>query len=232
MPSPPPPAAPAQATRRRTRRGGAALLALLALLTLLSGCSRVRAALAVQPDDTVRGELVVATPTVGPEDRGPVVTVPPGLDVDLRPYRADGYTGTRVLFSDLSFEEVSRLTEVATLPDGRVQFAMRRAGNRVLAEGSVDLAGVSANRADFQLKITFPGQVLETDGDAEGTTVTWTFEPDQKGEIRAVASYVDPHGPSLLLWTTLLTLLVAAAAGGVVWLARQDRNPPVVRARR
>jgi hypothetical protein len=91
---------------------------------------------------------------------------------------------------------------------------------------------VSANRADFQLKITFPGQILETDGDAEGSTVTWTFKPDEKGEIRAVTSYVDPHGPSLVLWATLLAVLVVAAAGAIVWLAHQERNPPVVRIRR
>ena len=34
------------------------VLALLVALTALSGCARVRAALAVQPDDTVNGEIV------------------------------------------------------------------------------------------------------------------------------------------------------------------------------
>lgn len=222
---------PSRPAGRPARRGAAALVALLVLLTLTSGCSRVRAALALQPDDTVRGEMVVATPAASADDQGPAITVPPDLDVDVQPYRADGYTGSRLRFTDLTFEEVSRLTEVAALPDGRVEFSLRRAGNRVLADGAVDLATVSANRADFQLKITFPGQILETNGDAEGSTVTWTFEPDEKGEIRAVANYLDPHGPSLAFWTVLMIVLVAGAAGAVVWLAHKDRNPPLVRGR-
>lgn len=221
----PSPTGAAPPTRHPVRRGLAALLVLVALVTLLGGCSRVRAALAVQPDDTVRGEIVVATP----QDQGPALTVPPDLDVDVVPYRADGYTGSRLTFTDLTFEEVSRLTAVSAAPGQRVAFTLRRVGNRVVAEGSADLATVSADRADFQLKITFPGQILETNGDTEAGTVTWTFEPDQKGEIRAVASYVDPNGPSTLLWTALLTVLVAGTAAGVVWLAREDRNPPVAR---
>jgi hypothetical protein len=206
-------------------------LVLLTALTLASGCARVRAALAVQPDDTVRGELVVATPATGPDDLGPPITVPPGLDVDVSAYRAEDYTGSRLRFSELTFAEVAQLTAVSAAPGGRVEFTLRRVGNRVLAEGAVDLAAVSANRADFQLKMTFPGEILETNGDTEAGTVTWMFEPGEKGEIRAVASYLDPDGPSTLLWSLALTALVGAAAGGVVLLARRDRNPPIRRHR-
>lgn len=227
MPAPQPPAgAPGRA---RARRAVAALVALLAALTLVTGCSRVRAALAVQPDDTVRGEIVLAIPARAPGDPGPPVTVPAGLDVDVAPYRAEDYTGSRLTFSDLTFAEVSRLATVTAGADQRVSFTLRRVGNRVVAEGAVDLATVSANRADFQLKITFPGAVLETNGTTEANTVTWVFKPDEKGEIRAVASFADPHGPSTLLWSLLLAALVAAAGCVVVWLARQDRNPPVSR---
>jgi hypothetical protein len=211
------------------RRAVAALLVVVAALTLVSGCARVRAALAVQPDDTVRGEIVLATPARSADDPGPPVTIPPGLDVDVSAYRDEDYTGCRLSFSDLTFEDMSLLTSVVGGADQRVQFTLRRVGNRVLAEGAADLATVSANRADFQLKITFPGDILETNGETEGSTVTWTFEPGQKGEIRSVASFVDPDGPSNLLWTGVLTLLVTAAAGAVVWLARHDRNAPASR---
>lgn len=213
------------------RRAVAALLVLVAALTLASGCSRVQAALAVQPDDTVRGEIVLATPARSAEDPGPPVTIPTGLDVDVRAYRDEDYTGSRLSFSDLTFEDVSLLTSVVGGADQRVQFTLRRVGNRVLAEGAADLATVSANRADFQLKITFPGEVLEADGETDGATVTWTFEPGQKGDIRAVASFVDPDGPSTLLWTGVLACLVTAAAGAAVWLARRDRNVPAGRGR-
>lgn len=210
------------------------LLIVFAALTLVTGCSRVRTALAVQPDDTVRGEIVLATPTRGPDDPGPVVRIPPELtdDVDVATYREEDYVGSRLRFSGLSFADVSMLTSVAAEADGRTQFVLRRVGNRVLAEGTVDLATVSADRADFQLKITFPGEILETNGDAEAGTVTWVFEPGEKGEVRAVAGFVDPDGPSALLWTLLLTTVVAGVAAAVVWLASRDRNPPVDRSLR
>lgn len=213
-------------------RAAAALFVLLALLTLTGGCARVRAALAVQPDDTVRGEIVLATPAGSADDPGPQVSVPPDLDVDVSAYRDEDYTGSRLSFSGLTFADVARLTSVVSGVDQRVQFTLRRVGNRVLAEGSADLASVSANRADFQLKITFPGEILETNGDVESGTVTWVFEPGEKGEIRAVAGFADPDGPSTVTWTLLLTALVGGAAGAVVWLARQDRNPPPARAYR
>lgn len=210
------------------------LLVLLVALTLVTGCSRVRAALAIQPDDTVRGEIVLATPARGPSDQGPAVTIPPELadDVEIDTYRQEDYVGSRLTFSGLSFADVSMLTSVATGADGRTQLTLRRVGNRVLALGAVDLAAVSADRADFQLKITFPGELLETNGDAETGTVTWVFEPGRKGEVRAVAGFADPDGPSTLLWTLLLSTVVAAVAGAVVWLAHQDRNPPVDRSLR
>jgi len=233
-------------TARRDRHAGpmpplatgtrivAVLVVLLGALTLLSGCARVRAALAVQPDDTVRGEIVVATPARGPDDPGPQVTIPPGLgsvDIDVEQYREQDYVGSRLSFSGLSFAEVSMLTSVVDT-DGRVQLALRRVGDRIVTEGVADLATVSADRADFQLKVTFPGEVLGTNGDTNAGTVTWLFEPGEQGRINAVVAHEDPDGPSTLLWTLLVVGLVAAVTVLVVGLARHDRNPSAGRLHR
>ena len=64
---------------RRSRAVALLVVTVLLLGTLLSGCARVLAALAVQPDDTVTGELVVATPAKSADDKGPTVTLPPDL---------------------------------------------------------------------------------------------------------------------------------------------------------
>ena len=76
----------------RAGRALALALALLVVFTALSGCARVRAALAVQPDDTVNGEIVVATPETGPDDPGPAISVPEEIadDVDVSAYRPGG----------------------------------------------------------------------------------------------------------------------------------------------
>ncbi len=210
-------------------------LAMVVACAVLGGCSRVQVGLVVQPDDTVGGDIVVATPAKGPTDTGPPVTIPAELagDVEVTPYRRQDYTGSRLTFSGLTFAQVSNLTSVAGGAAGsRLKLALRRVGNRVLAEGTADLTTVSADRADFQLKITFPGEVLDSDGEVAAGTVTWTFEPGETGEVRAVARFVDPDGPAAPAWTLALTAAVGAVVGAVVWLARRDRNPPADRSRR
>lgn len=207
------------------------LLVVLLTATLLGGCARVRTALAVQPDDTVVGEIVLATPEKAPDDPGPSITLPPDLesDVDVSTYRQDGYAGSTLRFTGLTFAQIASLTGAAGPLGESVQLTMRRAGGRVLVAGSVDLTTVSVDRADFQLKISFPGQVLETDGEADADTVSWTFTPGEVGDISAVVAYDDPDAPSALNWTLGLGLFVALAAAAVVALARRTRNPPLSR---
>ncbi len=198
---------------------------------LLGGCARVRTALAVQPDDTVTGEIVVATPEKAPGDTGPVITLSPDLarHVDVASYRQEGYTGSTLTFSKLTFEQVAALTTTAGPAGDRVRFTMRRAGGRVLVAGSVDLTTVSVDKADFQLKVSFPGQVVETNGESDGRTVSWTFEAGKVGDIAAVVGFADPNAPSALNWTLLLGGLVALVGALIVLLARRYRNPPIER---
>jgi hypothetical protein len=205
------------------------LLGLLLAALALSGCARVQAALAVQPDDTVTGQIVVATPEKGPDDPGPTITVPPDLepDVSLTEYRQDGYAGSVVRFDGLSFEQTASLTRAVGPTGSKIRFEMRRAGSRVLVGGAVDLTTVSVDRADFQLKMNFPGQVLESNGDAGSSEVSWTFTPGEVGDFSAVVAYPDPQAPSPVNWTLGLAGMVALAAAAVVLLAHRSRNPPV-----
>lgn len=205
------------------------MIAVLLIGALLGGCARVRTALAVQPDDTVTGEIVIATPERSPDDKGPTITLPPDLtsDVDVSAYRQEGYTGSVLSFSKLTFEQVGSLTTAAGAAGDKVRFTMRRAGGRVLVSGSVDLTTVSVDKADFQLKVSFPGQVVETNGEGDGGTVSWTFEAGKVGDITAVVSFADPNAPSTLNWTLGLGGLVALVAAAVVLLARRYRNAPV-----
>lgn len=210
------------------------LLAVLLVGMLLGGCARVRTALAVQPDDTVTGEIVLATPETGPDDQGPAVTLPPELlsDVDITEYRQDGYTGSVLRFSNLTFAQVASLSRVAGPAGGPVRLDLRRAGNRVLLVGAVDLTTVSVDRADFQLKISFPGQVLESNGEVDSSTVSWSFTPGEVGDVTAVVAFGDPNAPSAVNWTIGLAGIVALLAAGIVLIARRTRNPPVSDPRR
>ncbi len=218
----PPPSAPRSA-------GALLIVAVLLFSAFLGGCARVHAALAVQPDDTVTGQLVVATPAKSDDDKGPAVTLPADLAsaVDVTGYRQDGYTGSVLHFSRLSFDQTATLTR-ATFPESnRAQFSFRRAGGRVLVTGSVDLTAAPVDNADFQLKISFPGRVVDANGEAEGDTVSWRFTPGEVGAVSATVAYADPGAPSALNWTIGLAVVVALAALAVVLAARRTRNPPV-----
>jgi hypothetical protein len=213
----------------RVRRAFTLALALLLVATALGGCARVRAALAVQADDTVDGEVVVATPATGPDDNGPPITIPDQIknDVEVSAYKQEGYTGSLLRFSGLSFDQLGLLSQAAGPAGERVQFALRRAGNRLIVSGKADLTTVPVDKADFQLKITTPGEVLETNGDADGGTASWTFDPGKVGDISAVIAADDPNAPSPLNWALLTAMIVALAAAAVVLAARKTRNPPV-----
>jgi hypothetical protein len=213
----------------RSRAAGLLIAVVLLLTGLLGGCARVTAALAVSTDDTVTGELTFATPAKSKDDRGPSVTVPPDLapHVGVSAYSQDGYTGSLLRFSRLSFAQFAELTR-ATFPAGdRAQFNLRRAGGRVLVTGSVDLTNVTVDKADFALKMSFPGRIVDANGETDSDTVSWKFTPGEVGDIRATVAYADPGAPSVLNWTIGLAGTVALAAILVVVVARRARNAPV-----
>lgn len=211
----------------------AVLLALVALVG--TGCVRVRAGLAVSSDDLVSGQIDVATPDGSPDGDGPPLQVPSDLsgDVAVARYEQDGYIGSRVTFSDLTLDEASRvLPMISPTSTSAVRLQLRRAGDRVVLSGQVDLTRVAAESADVQLKIAFPGTVRQSDGSVAQGVVSWTFQPGTVGDVNAVAEYPDPSAPSWVLWALLLLGLVIVAAVLVVVLAAAERPAAPGRARR
>ncbi len=195
------------------------------LVLLLGGCTRVRTALAVQGNDTVAGEIVIGR-AGGP---APSVVLPAALAgrVAVSPYQSEDYQGSRLQFGGLRFDEVNALVDAVPAAEGRFRFALRRAGTRVVMAGQVDLTAVPVDRADVQLKVAFPGDVLSTDGRLDGATVAWKFTPGQVSEFNAVVNTPDPAAPSVARWALLVGAVVVAAAIGIVLLAKAHRNPPV-----
>lgn len=199
----------------------------MALLALLAGCTQVHAALAIQGDDTVSGDVAIGTAGAAP----PQVTVPAPLadEVKVTPYRDGGYVGSRLTFSGLRFDQVNSLVTVAPKANGRYRFELRRAGGLVIVGGQADLTALPVDQADVQLKVAFPGELVSTDGTATGGTVSWVFPAGQVHQFSAVISSPDPSEPSVARWSLLMLALAGVAAAAVVLLARANRNPPVAR---
>jgi hypothetical protein len=211
-------------TLRRRSAGLLAVLLMLLVVAPLSGCTRIRTALAVQADDTVAGDIVIAR-AGGP---APAISVPRPLSdrVSIAPYRQDGYSGAMLQFTDLRFDELNSLVTVAPRAAGRFRFALRRTGNLVVLGGQVDLTAIPVDQADVQLKVAFPGEVVSSDGQLDRDQVSWVFSPGEVEEFNAVVSAPDPAAPSITRWALLVGVVVAATSVGAVLLARSRRNPP------
>lgn len=187
---------------------------LLVLAFTLSGCVRVRAAMAVAPDDMVSGTLQIATVQVKPEETGPQLTVPADIadKVTLTPYSADGYVGQTVQFSQLTFEQMRTLAESISTFGSRFKLNFRRSGDIVSLAGVVDLSQLRPDKVDVQIKIAFPGPISKTNGAIElENNITWVAKPGQITDVTATAQYNDESGLSWTRWV----LLVGGGAVGV-----------------
>jgi hypothetical protein len=188
-------------TARRWIRS-ATLLAGLTLL--LAGCLKLDMALTISPDDTVDGEMVFAVNKELLELTGQSVgdlldgaAVPddvPGATQE--PYEDDRFVGTRVLFEDVALEDMQEGSD----PDA---LSIQRTGDTYEVSGVMDLTADDAalegnpfedqftetfDTAELRIAITFPGEVLETNGQVDGTTVTWEPVFGERTELQAVAS--------------------------------------------
>lgn len=189
--------------------------AVLAVGLLAGGCVRARVAIAVSDNDLVTGEMVVAVVVQSEQEPGALVKPPPELAGKIRtePYRQDGYAGTRVLFTELTFDELDRLMKTSADAPAGLQFTLRRAGGLVVLDGRVDMSGVpNPERADVQIRFSFPGTIIGTNGDHQDETVSWIADPGKVTELTATARYAEPGTRSWEQWA----LLLSAMAGSVV----------------
>ncbi|SHF39742.1 Protein of unknown function [Streptoalloteichus hindustanus] len=193
----------------------------LVLAVLLGGCVRVKAAMAVNEEDRVSGELVVAALPTREGDSGPQLQVPDTLRsrVRVQSYSTDGYAGSQLFFNELGFEELRVLTSLTSATNSRYQFSLRRTGETVTLAGSVDLTQVPPDRTDVQVRISFPGQVLTTNGDEASGTVNWLPKPGQVNELAATARYVGAASGSWHGWALLVAATCVAVALFVIGLA-------------
>lgn len=191
------------------------------MAVLLGGCVRVKAAMAVTEEDRVSGELVVAALPTREGDAGPQLPVPDSLvgRVRTQPYTSDGYTGTQLFFTELGFEELRVLTSLTAATNSRYQFSLRRTGETVTLNGTVDLTQVPPDRTDVQVRITFPGQVLTTNGDEVSGTVSWLPKAGQVNELAATARYVGAASGSWHGWALLVAVTCVVVALFVIGLA-------------
>ncbi|GAB3172595.1 hypothetical protein GCM10027059_42320 [Myceligenerans halotolerans] len=183
-------------------RRALAATALAAATLLLAGCVKMDMALTINGNDTVDGEVVVAiedsaAAAIGatPED------LLEGADVDslgkdaseVEPYAEDGFTGKRYIFEGSPLDEFSG-NEMSIVRDGD-EFAVD--GSLPMTTDDLDMTEEELADPTTQellkqfavnIAFTFPGEVIESNGETDGNTVAWAAEIGEENKLTARAS--------------------------------------------
>ncbi len=187
----------------------------------------------VSSDDRVSGQLVAANVPTSAEDKGPELTAPDSLTgkVRVQEYKQDGYVGSQVFFTDLTFGEVQQLGSMSGQTGTAVQLNFQRSGDVVTLDGKADLKAVP-DSSDIQVTVAFPARVATTNGTRDGDSiVTWKLVPGEVNTMRAEVRYQDPSTRGFAGWAGIMggiTLGVAIIVGVMAYVKR-DRSPRYVR---
>lgn len=214
------------------RRRVLALFAALLVLAL-AGCVRFQANLHISPDDTVSGDIVVAV-IVGDEDDSREQAQAAADDIESQllaglsgaegvtreTYDQDGYLGYRFALSN---------TPLSAFSSGGTQGALtiQRSGDEFEFSGALDFTPNDAESVEedadtsgITVEVTFPGEVLETNGEVSGTTVRWETTYQAKLEMTATGSAI-PSGPPAWVLPVVVGVAVVFLALVVVIVVRR-----------
>ncbi|MBU8813765.1 DUF3153 domain-containing protein [Mycolicibacterium goodii] len=214
---------------RSRRRLLVLVMLLLLVLPTAVGCVRVRASITVSPDDRVSGQIIAAAKARDGDDKGPqlVNNLPFAHKVAVSEYSRDDYVGSQAVFSDLSFAEVPQLAALSRDAAG-VDISLRRAGDLVILEGRVDLTSMNDPEADVLMTVSFPGEVMSTNGDqVTSSIVEWKLRPGVVTTMNAQARYTDPSARSFTtaaIWLVIAAFLVSGVVAGLAYVSR-DQSP-------
>lgn len=212
---------------RKTRIVGA-LVATAALL-LLSGCVRFQAHITVTPENTLNGDIVVAT-IVGDGDGAKDDAKDRAADIEEKilpnlsgaegvtrsDYDSDGYAGSKFSLSNTPMEAINSDSENGSL-------TLSRDGDTFVFDGALKFSPDNgeappedADESNIVVAISFPGTVTEHNGELDGTRVTWSTSYEGSLDMHAVAS-AEPVGSPAWVW--VLTGVGALAIIAVIVIA-------------
>jgi hypothetical protein len=204
----------------RRFRMAARLGAFVALALLLTGCIKLNMNLVLNSNDTVSGrvqfgvqkELLELTGQSAEDLLGDVPLPSDAPGVTTEPFEDEEYAGQQFNFESVPIERFNQGVAVATgatglsgVPDSD-QLSITREGDTFVVAGVLDLSGGSVTgvtnpfggsgaelleSADIRISITFPGDVIEANGQIDGNTVTYVPRFGDRLEIDATGSALD-----------------------------------------
>lgn len=208
------------------------------LVLALAGCVRFQADLSVTPENTLDGDIVVAV-IANDDDPGSQQNAQdaaadiearllPGLrgsdGVTAKPYEQDDYVGTRFTLDDTPIDALSGGGSEGALSLTRTGDVFEFSGTLDFTPDDQAAAQPDPGDGGIQVAISFPGEVLEHNGELEGSKVTWSTSLEGSVDMHARASAI-PSGPPAWVWLAAgaALLVVVAVIVVVVGVARRRR---------
>jgi hypothetical protein len=222
------------------RKGVLHVLGVAALATALAGCLKVDMSLEINDDESIDGHVIMAVSdefaqltgqdpeTLAQQFEDDVMEDAPE-GVTQEPYEDDEFQGTRLVLDGVALEEfnVSDDETLSIVHEGD-EYQVNGVLDMTGAEELGDLSGEEqelidgfADSMDVRVAITFPGDVIEHNGELEGRTVTWTPEFGETLDIQARAE--DSAGSSFPWWIVGVGAALVAVAAMVLLLALRRR---------
>ncbi|MDG4800486.1 DUF3153 domain-containing protein [Micromonospora sp. WMMD980] len=225
----------------------------LALVAALSGCMQLNLGLTVNPDDTISGQLLLTAQKSVLKQRNPDVavafaelrqnipTLPAGTETR---YEDPNYYGIQISYRRTPLAQFTS-ESVNLVRDGDLyRFSLpldpKKYGGKV-AEQDPRNQQAFMTLMSFEISVTFPGRVLDTNGTRTGRSVSWKVIANQPkpAELRAVAEAPPPPAtsaaaavvsggsfPWLLVVGAVVVLLLVAAVVVVLLLRRRRGGSP------
>ena len=162
----------------------------------------------------VQKELLELTGQSAEDLLGDADLIPTGATgVVVEPFEDDEFVGQQIIFEDLPISEfnsgalgASGATGISGVTGAGDNLNIAREGETFVVTGALDLSsGLSGatgpfagtggaqlfENADIQISITFPGEVVQANGEVDGNTVTYVPEFGERLEINATGSAID-----------------------------------------
>ncbi|MFD6665450.1 LppM family (lipo)protein [Micromonospora chalcea] len=239
----------------RLRRSRAfRLAACLALVAILSGCMQLNLGLTVNDDDTVSGQLLLTAPKSVLRQRNPdpavafaqlrpnIPSLPPGAE--SRYEDATSY-GIQITYRKTPLAQFTSESVNLVRDDDLYRFSLpldpKKYGGMIGQQDPRQQQAFMTLMA-FEISVTFPGRVLDTNGTVTGRSVSWKVVANQPkpAELRAVAQAPPPPATSPAAVVTgngsfpwlpvvgavVVLLLVAAVALVLLMRRRRSRGGP------
>jgi hypothetical protein len=229
------------------RRTALAVVAIVAVF-VLAGCVKLDVDLTISSDDKASGTYVVALNKTllqlsgqTPEsvvDQINAQPAPEDGEIKAETYEEGDFAGAKITVSDLPIDQLSSAT-AGTPEAGSNAFTLTRDGDLYYFSATLDLSvdtgtAISVpqqvlDSAELRVKLTFPGEVTETNGTKDGRSVTWEPKLNEPNELTATARATgdgsggdDSSKPWLIVVAVLAAVAVVAATLALILARRRE----------